>query len=80
MLCFDVKLAGSAIDEKFSFKILDTSFSSKLDYDSYTVSIAKTALRKTGALIHFSKHFSPEVALRFYKFIIGPSMEHCCHV
>ena len=39
----DVKVDGSALEEKTSFKILGLTFSSKLDWGSYIVSIAKTA-------------------------------------
>ena len=39
----DVKVDGSVLEEKTSFKILGLTFSSKLDWGSYIVSIAKTA-------------------------------------
>ena len=39
----DVKMDGSALEEKSSFKMLGLTFSSKLDWGSYIVSIAKTA-------------------------------------
>ena len=54
---------GSILDEKTSFKMLGLTFSSKLDWDSYIVSIAKTASKKIGALIRSMKFLSPEVAL-----------------
>ena len=47
----DVKMDGPVLEEKSSFKILGLTFSSKLDWDSYIISIAKTASRKIGALI-----------------------------
>ena len=47
----DVKMNGSVLEEKTSFKMLRLTFSSKLDWGSYTVSIAKTASKKIGALI-----------------------------
>ena len=56
------------------------TFSSKLDWDSYIVSIAKTASKKIGALIRSMKFLSPEVALYLYKSTIWPCMEYCCHV
>ena len=56
------------------------TFSSKLDWDSYIVSIAKTASKKIGAMIRSMKFLSPEVALYLYKSIIGSCMECCCHV
>ena len=75
----DVKMSGSILEEKSSFKILGLTFSSKLDWGSYIISIAKTASKKIGALICSMKFLSPEVALHFYKSTICPCME-CCHV
>ena len=40
----DVKMDGSVLEEKTSFKMLGLSFSSKLDWGSYTVSIAKNVI------------------------------------
>ena len=76
----DVKMDGSVLEEKSSFKMLDLTFSSKLDWDFYIISIAKTASKKIGALIRSIKFLSPEVALHLYKSTIRPCMEHCCHV
>ena len=76
----DVKMDGSVLEEKSSFKMLGLTFSSKLDWDSYMISVAKTASKKIGVLIHSIKFLSPEVALYLYKSIIQPCMEHCCHV
>ena len=42
----DVKMDGSVFEEKPSFKMLRLTFSSKLDWDSYIISIAKTASKK----------------------------------
>ena len=56
------------------------TFSSKLDWDPYIISIAKTASRKIGALIHSTKFLSPEVVLYSFKSIIQPCMVCCCHV
>ena len=75
----DVKMDGSVLEET-SFPILGTTFSSKLDWGSYFISIAKTASKKVGALIHSIKFFSPEVALYLYKSTISPCMECCCHI
>ena len=47
----DVKMEGSVLEEKSSFKMLGLTFSSTLDWGSYIVSIAKTASKKIGALI-----------------------------
>ena len=76
----DVKMDGSALEEETSFKMLGLTFSSKLDWGSYIVSIAKTASKKIEALIRSMKFLSPEVALYFYKSTIRPCMEYCCHV
>ena len=59
----DVKMDGSVLEDKTSFKMLGLTFSSKLDWGSYIVSIAKTASKKIGALIRSMKFLSPEVAL-----------------
>ena len=71
---------GSVLEEKSSFKILELTFSSKLDWSSYIISIAKTASKKIGALIRSMKFLSPKVALYLYKSTICLCMEHCCHV
>ena len=76
----DVKMDGFVLEEKISFKMLGLNFSSKLDWGSYIVSIAKTASKKIGVLIHSMKFLSPEVALYLYKSTIWPCMEYCCHV
>ena len=60
--------------------MLGLTFSSKLDWGSYIISIAKTTTKKTGVLIRFMKFLSPEVALYFYKSTIRPCMEYCCHI
>ena len=45
----DVKMDGSVLEEKSSFKMLWLTFASKLDWGSwYITSIAKTASKKTG--------------------------------
>ena len=76
----DVEMDGSVVEEKPSFKMLGLPFSSKLDWDSYIISIAKSASKKIGALIRSMKFCSPEVALYLYKSIISACMEYCCHV
>ena len=60
--------------------MLELTFSSKLDWSSYIISIAKTASKKIGALIRSMKFLSPEVALYLYKSTIRPCMEYCCQV
>ena len=76
----DMKKDVSVLYKKSSFKMLLLFFSSKLDCGSYIVSIAKTTSKKIGALIHFMKFFSPEVAFYLYEYTIRPCMEYCCHV
>ena len=76
----DVKMGGSILEEKSSFTMLGLTFSSKLDWGSCIISIAKTASEKIGALIHSMKFLSPEVALYLYKYTIHPCREYCCHV
>ena len=51
----DVKMDGSVLEEKSSFKMLVLTFSSKLDWGSYITSIAKSTSKKIGALIHYMK-------------------------
>ena len=75
-----MKIDGSVLEEKTSFKMLRLTFSSKLDWGAYIVSIAKTSSKKIGALIRSVKFLSPEVALYLYKSTIRPCMEYCCHV
>ena len=76
----DVKMDGSVLEEKSSFKMLGLTFSSKLDWGSYIISIAKTASKKIGALICSMKFLSSEVALYLHKSTIHPCMEYCCHL
>ena len=75
-----VKMDGSVLEEKSSFKMLGFTFSSKLDWGSYIISIAKTASWKIGALICSMKFISPEVSLYLYLCIYHKPMEYCCHV
>ena len=64
----DVKMDGSVLEENSSFKILELTFSSKLDWGFYIISIVKTASKKIGALICS------------VKFLWRSCMESCCHV
>ena len=77
---FDLKLDGSVLEQKSSFKMLGLTFSSKLDWGSYMFSIAKTASKKIGILICSVKFLSPEIALYFYKCNIRPCIEYYCHL
>ena len=76
----DVNMDRSVHEGKTSFKMLGLTFSSKLDWGSYIVSIAKTASKKIGTLIRSMKFLSPEVVLYLSKSTIRPCMEYCCHV
>ena len=60
--------------------MLGMTFSSKLDWGSYIMPIAKTGSKKIGALIRSMTFLSPEVALYLYKSTIRPCMEYCRHV
>ena len=60
--------------------MLGLSFSSKLDYTSFIASIAKTILKKFGALILSMKFLSPDAAFYLYRTTIQPCIECCCHV
>ena len=74
----DVKMDGTVNGEKPSFKMLVLIFSSKLDWGSYIIPIAKTASKKLRALI--SRFLSPEVALYLFKSTIHPCMQYCCPI
>ena len=69
---------GSVLEEKPSFKMLGLTFSSKLDWDSYIISIAKTDSKTIGVLVRSMKFSSPEVALCLYKSTVRPCIEYCC--
>ena len=76
----DVKMGGSTLEEKLSFRMLGLTFSFKLGWGSYMISIAKTASKKIGALIHSMKFPLLEVALYLYKSTIHQCMEYSCPV
>ena len=76
----DVRMDGPLLEEKSSFKVLESTFFTKLDWGSYIISFAKTASKKIGALIRSTKFFSPEDALHLHKSTIRPFVECCCHV
>ena len=72
-----VKMNGFVTEEKSSFKMVGLTFSSKLDWGSYIISIAKSFSKKIGALIHSMKFHSPEVALISINLLC---MEYCYHI
>ena len=53
----DMKMTGSVLEEKSSFNKLELTFSSKLDWGSYIISIAKTASMKIRTLNLSMKFF-----------------------
>ena len=77
---FDLKMDGSVLEEKSSFKMLGLTFSSILDWGSYIISIVKTAFKKIRVLIRSMKFLSPEVALYLHKSTIRSCLEYYCHV
>ena len=76
----EVKMDGFALEKKASFKMLGLTFSYKLDWGSYIISMAETASKKIGSLIRSMQFLSPEVAFYLYKSTIRPCMEYCSHV
>ena len=74
------KWMGLFLRKKSSFKMMRLTFSSKLDWCSCIISIAKTASIKITALVHSMRFLLPEVALYLCKSAIQPCMEYCCHV
>ena len=76
----DVKMDGSALEEKSSFRMLRLTFSSKLDWGSYIICIAKTAFKKIGASVRSMKFLFPDVAQYLYKSTIRSCMEYCYYV
>ena len=73
-------MVDSVLGEKSFFKMLQQSFSSKLDWGYYTVSIAKTASKKIGVLICSINFISPTVNLDLYRSTIWPCMEYSWNI
>ena len=71
----DVKMNGSVLDEKSSFKILVLT-----SLANWIGAFAKTTSKKIGAFIRSMKFLLPEIALYLYKSTIRLCMEYCCHV
>ena len=76
----DVKMDGSVLEEKSTFKMLGLTLSPKLDWGSCIISIAKSASKKIGAVILSLKFLFPEFALYLYKSTICPCIKYCCHL
>ena len=71
-----MKIDESCLKEKSSFNMLGLSFSSKLEWGSYSVSIVKTAFKKIGTSIRSMTFPFPEVVIYLYKSTIRPCMEY----
>ena len=68
----DVKINGPVLEKNSSFKMVGLTFSSKLDWCSYIISIAKTFSKKIGYLIRSMRFLFSEAALYLYKSTIRP--------
>ena len=66
-----MKIAGSVLEEKSSFKMLGFYFSFKL---------CLLFSKKIGALIRSMKVLSSEAALYLYESTIQACMDYCCQV
>ena len=75
----DVKMDGFVREVKSYFKRLRLTFSYKLDWGYYIISIVKTASKEIGALICSVEFLSSVVALYPYKSTIRSCMEYWCH-
>ena len=72
------KWIGVFLRKISSLKLLGLTLSSKLDWVSHIISIAKTASKKIEALIRSMKFLSSKVGLYHYKCTIWPVREYCC--
>ena len=63
------------VEEKTSFEMLGLGFSSKLDWGSYIISIAKTSSKKIGDLIRSIKFLPPNVALYLFNCTVQSCMK-----
>ena len=59
-----MKMDGSVLEEKSCFKILGLTFSSKFDWGSYIISIAKTASKNIGVLRILTGKKHPKITLQ----------------
>ena len=60
-------MGRSVLEEKYCFKMLGLTFSSKLDWGQHIIFIAKTSSIKIRVFIHSMKFLSLEVSLYLYK-------------
>ena len=63
---------ASVLEGKLSFKVLQLTFSSMLDWGSHIIFIGKTASTRSSDL--FYEFLSPEIALYLYKSTIRSCM------
>ena len=68
-------MAWSVIEGKSSLKMSKLTFSSKLDWGYYIISVTKILSKNNGPLMHSMKFLSPETALHLYKSTIRLCME-----
>ena len=65
---------------KIVFMTLVLSFSSKLDWGSYIVSLPKTASRKIGTQSSSMKFLSIDIVPCWYRYAKQSRIEYCCHI
>ena len=70
---------GSVV-EKSSFKVLGFTFSSKLGWGSYIISIATTASKKIESWMALWSFFLLKLLYLYKSNIPRPCMKYCCHV
>ena len=75
----DVIMDGSVFEEKSSFKMLELTVSSELDWGSCIFSAAKSVSGKLEPWFLLWSFFA-EVALYLYKSTIQSCMQYCCHI
>ena len=72
----DIKIDASVLDEKSLFKMLELTFSSKLNLRSHIVLITSTASMIFGASTHSTKFLSSEIVVYLNKSTIRPCVEY----
>ena len=72
-----MEMDESVVEEKLSFGMLGLSFYSKLDWGSYTVSVAKAAFRGIGTFTRSVRFLSPGVILYIW---VAQLCVGCCRV
>ena len=69
----NVKMYRSVLEEKVSFRILGFTFSSKLNWGSYIISVAQTTSKRIGTLIRSMNFLSPKLTPHLCKSTVHPS-------